>query len=77
MRSTGSLFLFGIVVGAVALLARNVLLAGAPRAAGPRPDAPWPAPNAKGRSSTAPATPGSNTNSEPTELAVPVCDHDE
>ena len=60
------LFLFGIVVGAVALLELRVLLAGARRTAGPRPDAQRPASNAKWRSSTEPATPGSNTNSEPT-----------
>ncbi len=65
--STGTLFLFGIAVGAVALLKLSVLLAGAPRAAGPTPDAQPPASNVKWRSSTETATPGSNTNSASTQ----------
>ena len=54
--STGTLFLFGILVGAVALPELRVLT----------PDALRPASNVTWRSSTEPATPGSNTNSEPT-----------
>ena len=64
--STGTLFLFGILVSAVALLELRVLLAGARRTASRGPDAQPPASNVTWRSSTEPATPGSNTNSEPT-----------
>ena len=47
--STGTLFLFGIVVGAVAMLGLSVLLAGrgAPRAVGATPDTNSRGPNAK------------------------------
>ena len=49
--STGTLFLFGIVVGAVAMLGLSVLLAGARRTAGcgPMPGATSKGPNAKRR----------------------------
>jgi hypothetical protein len=47
--STGTLFRFGIVVGAVAMLGLSVLLAGAPRAAGATPDTNSKGPNAKRR----------------------------
>jgi hypothetical protein len=65
--STGTLFLFGILVGAVGLLELRVRLSG-PRRTASRggPDAQPPASNVKWRPSTEPATPGSNTNSEPT-----------
>ena len=55
--STGTVFLFGIMVGAVA-----PLLTGSPRTADTTPDAQ----RSTWRSSTKSATPGSNTNSEPT-----------
>ena len=64
--STGTLFLFGILVGAVGLLELRVFFSGPQRTAGRGPDAQPPASNVKWRSSTEPATPGSNTNSEPT-----------
>ena len=63
---TDTLFLVGILVGAVALLELRVLFSGARRTASRGPDAQPPASNVKWRSSTEPATPGSNTNSEPT-----------
>ena len=61
--STGTVFLFGIMVGAVAPLELSVLWTGAPRTAATTPDAQRPT----WRSPTEPATPGSNTNSEPTK----------
>ena len=64
--STGTVFLFGILVGAVALLELRVLLARALRAADATPDAQSRASNVTWRSSTESATPGSNINSEPT-----------
>jgi hypothetical protein len=64
--STGTLFLFGILVGAVGLLELRVRLSGPRRTAGRGPDTQPRASNVKWRSSTEPATPGSNTNSEPT-----------
>jgi hypothetical protein len=82
--STGTVFLFGIMVGAVALLELSVLWTGARRTADTTPAAQRPASDVKWRSPTKSATPGSNTNSEPTAQrshrrppAVAVGDHHE
>jgi hypothetical protein len=56
-RATGTVFLFGIMVGAVA-----PLLTGSRRTADTMPDAQ----RSTWHSSTKSATPGSNTNNEPT-----------
>jgi hypothetical protein len=66
--STGTVFLFGIMVGAVAPLELSLLLAGARRTASRAADARRRAAsfNVKRRSSTGTATPDSHTNSEPT-----------
>ena len=64
--SAGTLFLLGIMVGAVALLELSVPLARERCTADTTPDAQRPASNVTWRSPTESATPGSNTNSEPT-----------
>ena len=61
--STGTVFLFGIMVGAVAPLELRALWTGSPRTAATTPDAQLPT----WHSPTEPATPDSNTNSEPTK----------
>ena len=61
---TGTSFLFGIVVGAVAMLGLSLLLAGARRTAGraATPDTILTGPNAKRRFRTRSATNGLNTS---------------
>ena len=61
--STGTVFLFGIMVGAVAPLELSALWTGSRRTAATTLDAQLPT----WRSPTEPATPDSNTNSEPTK----------
>ena len=74
--STGTLFLFGIVVGAVALLGLSVLLAGARRTAGRGRDARHEVARFQremafikrdGDTRNKTATPGSNTNNSSTQ----------
>jgi hypothetical protein len=56
------MFLFRIMVGAVAPLNRSALWPGCPHTTNPTPDAQQPT----SRSPTEPTTPDSNTNNEPT-----------